>query len=115
MISVIQTLLRRKQRLRGDMLTLNIVGQTQIQQLSRKKTKKIHKLVLADRKLKLRKSAEELKIAEGSAFTILHEHVSIRKLCSKWVQRLLTVDQKQERIDNSERCLQLFQYNKNEF
>ena len=35
----------------------------------------------------------------------------MRKLCSKC---LLTVDQKQ-RIDDSERCLQLFQRNKKEF
>ena len=48
-------------------------------------TKKLHKLVLADHKLKLRKTAEELKISEGSVFTILHEHLSMRKLCSKWV------------------------------
>ena len=45
---------------------------------------------------------------------ILQEHLSMRKLCSKWVLRLLTVDQKQ-RINNSEHCLQQFQCNKNEF
>ena len=78
-------------------------------------TKRLHKLVLADRKLKLREIAEELKISEGSVFTILHEHLSMRKLCSKWVPRLLTVDQKQQRVDDSERCLQLFQCNKKEF
>ncbi len=48
-------------------------------------TKKLHKLVLADRKLKLREIAEELKISEGSVFTILHEHLSLRKLFSKWI------------------------------
>ena len=37
----------------------------------------------------------------------------MRKLCSKWVLHLLTVDQK--RVDNSEHCLQLFQCNKKEF
>ena len=36
-------------------------------------TKKIHKLVLADCKLKLCEIAEELKISEDSEFTILHE------------------------------------------
>ncbi|GFW56496.1 putative mariner transposase [Trichonephila clavipes] len=36
----------------------------------------------------------------------------MRKLCSKWVPRLLTVDQKQQRIDNSEHCLELFKRNK---
>ena len=46
-------------------------------------TKKIRQIVLADRKLKLREISEELKISEGSVFTILHEHLSMRKLCSK--------------------------------
>ena len=67
--------------------------------------KKLHKFVSADRKLKLHEIAEELKISEGSVFTILHDHLSMRKLCSMWVPRLLTVDQKQQRVDNSERCL----------
>ena len=46
-------------------------------------TKKLHKLVLADRKLKLCEIAEEFKVLEDSVFTILHEHLSMRKLCSK--------------------------------
>ena len=44
-------------------------------------TKKLHKQILADRKLKLREIAEELKISEGSVFTILHEHLSMRSFC----------------------------------
>ena len=39
-------------------------------------------MILADRNLKLRKIADTFKISEGSVFTILHEHFSIRKLCS---------------------------------
>ena len=78
-------------------------------------TKKLHKLVLTVCKLKLREIAEELKIAEGSDFTILDKHLSMRKLCSKLVQFLLTVDQKQQRVDDSESCLQLFQRTKKEF
>ena len=78
-------------------------------------TKKLHKLVLADRKLKLHEIAEESNISEGSIFTILHEHLSMRKLCPKWVPCLLTVNQKQQRINNSEHGLQPFQHNKKEF
>ena len=44
-------------------------------------TKKLHKLFLADRKLKLCEIAEEVKISECNVFTILHEHLSMRKLC----------------------------------
>ena len=67
-----------------------------------KNTKKLYKLVLADCKLKLREVAEELKMLEGSVFTILHEYFSTREPCSKWVPLLLTVDQNQQRVDDSE-------------
>ena len=73
-------------------------------------TKKLQKLVLADRKLKLHVISKELKISES---TILH--LSMRKLCSKWVLHLLTVDQKQQHVNDLEHCLQLFQCNKKEF
>ena len=55
---------------------------------------KVHKIVLGDRKLKLREIADTLKISEGSVFTILHESLGMRKLFSKWVPRLLTPVQK---------------------
>ena len=41
-------------------------------------------------------------MSEGSVFTIMHEHLSIRKLCSKWVPGLRTADQKQH-VDDSKR------------
>ncbi|XP_054737848.1 protein GVQW3-like [Anastrepha obliqua] len=78
------------------------------------KIKQVHKLVLADRKLKLDDIADIVKISKGSVFTILHDHLSMRKLCSKWVPRLLTVDQKQQRLDDSESCLAMFQKNRKE-
>ena len=97
LISVIWTLLHQKRWLRGCMLILNMVVQTQmmlkaqvaqIWQLSQN-TKKLHKFVLANCKLKLHEIAEELEISEGSVFTILHEHLS---MCSKWVPCLLTIN-----------------------
>ena len=78
-------------------------------------TKKLLKIVLAERKLKLHEIAKKLKISEGSVFTILQEHLSMRKLHSKWVPGLLKVDQKQQCINDSEYCLQQFQCNKKEF
>ena len=68
---------------------------------------KVHKIVLGDRKLQLRDIANTLKISEGRVFTILHEYLSMRKLFSKWVPRLLISDQKQQRVEDSERCLEL--------
>ena len=39
----------------------------------------------------------------------------MRKLLSRWVPRLLTVDQKRQRVVDSERCLELFHRNKPNF
>ena len=54
--------------------------------------KKVHQIVLENRKLKLREIADTLKISYGSVYAILDQHLSMRKLLSKWVPRLLTVD-----------------------
>ena len=76
---------------------------------------KVHKIVLGDRKLKLREIADTLKISERSVFTILHESLRMSKLFSKWVPRLLTAVQKQQRIEDSERCLELSKRGKKDF
>ena len=70
---------------------------------------------MADCKLNLRAIADSLEILEGSVFTILHENLSMRNLCSKWVLHLLAVDWKQQRVDDSERGLELLQRNKKDF
>ena len=48
-------------------------------------------------------------------FTILHKYLGMRKLFSKWVSRLLTSDQKQQRVEDSERCLELFKRGEKDF
>ena len=77
--------------------------------------KKILKVVMDNRKVKLREIADIVKISFGSVFIILHKHLGMKKLFSKWVPRLLTMEQKQQRIDDSERCLALFTKNKKKF
>ena len=77
--------------------------------------KKIHKMILNDRKVKLIEIAEALKISKERVGHIVHEYLGMRKLCAKWVPRELTIDQKQQRVDDSEQCLALFNRNKSEF
>jgi hypothetical protein len=77
--------------------------------------KKVNKNLLNDRKVKLIMIAETLKISKECVGHIVHEYLDIRKLCAKWVPRLLTIDQKQQRVDDSEQCLTIFNHNKDEF
>ena len=53
--------------------------------------------------------------SKGSMFTILHDSLRMRKLFPKWVSRLFTPDQKQQRVEDSERCLKLFKRGKKDF
>jgi hypothetical protein len=39
----------------------------------------------------------------------------MQKLCVKWLLRLLTIDQNQQRVDDSGQCLAVFSRNKDEF
>lgn len=73
------------------------------------------KIIMGNRKVKLLEIANILKISEGSVFTIIHEHLGMKKLFSKWVPRLLTMEQKQQRVDDSKLCLAMFTRNKPEF
>jgi hypothetical protein len=45
----------------------------------------------------------------------VHEYLDIQKLCTKWVPRMLTIDQKQQLFDDSEQFLAIFNRYKDEF
>ena len=55
---------------------------------------KIHDIVLNDVKVKVREIAEIVSISTEHVFNILHTNLCMRKLCARWVPRLLTIDQK---------------------
>ena len=76
--------------------------------------KKIHKIIFNDRKVKSIEIAETLKISKERVHHIVHEYLGMRKLCAKWVPRELTIDQNQQRVDDSTQCLELFKRNKTE-
>ena len=77
--------------------------------------KQVLKIVMDDRKLKVREIAKMVNILTGSASTILNEKLDVKKVFSKWVPRLLIMEQKQQRVDDSESCLSLFTRNKQDF
>jgi len=65
------------------------------------KKKKIHKMILEDRKVKSMVIADTLKISKVRDGPITREYMGMRKLCAKWVPRELTDDQKQQRVGDS--------------
>jgi hypothetical protein len=65
-------------------------------------------MVLDDRWMNVREIAETIGISKERVGYILHEEFDMKKLCARWVQRLLTADQKRTRRKISEQCLERF-------
>jgi len=76
---------------------------------------KIHDLVLADRRLKIREIAETVGMSKDRVGHILHEILVMKTLSARWVRRSLTPDNKRNQETTSEQCLTLFKRNPKEF
>ena len=63
----------------------------------------------------MREQADMVKISVDRVHNILHEHLHRKKLSTRWVPRLLTVDQKRIRLNISQECLDHFKRNPTEF
>ena len=77
--------------------------------------KQVHDMVLDDRRMKVREIAETIGISKERVGYILHEELDMKKLCARWVQHLLTADQKRTCMKIPEQCLERFNKNKTDF
>ena len=75
----------------------------------------VHDMVLDDRRMKVREIAETIGISKERVGYILHEELDMKKLCARWVPRLLTASQKHTRMKISEQCLEHFNKYKTDF
>ena len=80
-------------------------------------SEQVHGMVLDDRRIKVREIAETTRIgiSKERVGYILHEELDTKKLCARWLPRLLTADQKRTRMKISEQCLEHFNKNKTDF
>ena len=76
---------------------------------------KIYKMVLDDRRLKVRELSDKVGISRNAVHCILTENLDMRKLCAKWVPRLLTMDSIQRREDVSIECLTIISQQSSRF
>lgn len=59
----------------------------------------VRQLVMQDRHVTYREIEASLGISMTSIHAILHEHLIVKKICSRWIPHNLSVDQKQARVD----------------
>ena len=75
---------------------------------------KIEKPVLEDARLKKRQLAEMVGVSPTTILNILHQHLGMSKVSARWVPRMLTPLQKQQRVECSREFLDLCGDNKDE-
>ena len=75
---------------------------------------KIHYMVLSDRRIKVREIVETTGISQGTVFSILHEKLSVKKILARRVPRLLSEENKRNRVVDSEAVFTLFCRNPDE-
>ena len=64
-------------------------------------------LVLEDRRVTVKQLAAITKLSVDSIATILHDHLHMSKVSARWVPRLLTPNQKEQRADSCKEVLEL--------
>ena len=64
-------------------------------------------LVLEDRRVTDKQLAAITKMSVGSIETILHDHLHMSKVSARWVPRLLTPNQKEQRADSCKARIEL--------
>ncbi|XP_035224375.1 uncharacterized protein LOC118197016 [Stegodyphus dumicola] len=77
--------------------------------------KQVFKIVTNDHKVKAREIAEMVNLSTGSACTILHEKLGMKNVFSQRGPRVLTIEQKQQQVDDSQSCFSPFTRNKQDF
>ncbi|XP_045453244.1 histone-lysine N-methyltransferase SETMAR-like [Melitaea cinxia] len=83
--------------------------------LTEDNVKKVEDVVLADRRVTIRYEAEVTGISYGSVQRILANELHMKKVSARWVPRMLTDEQKKNRIDISRVNLQKFQADQENF
>ena len=59
---------------------------------------RVKQMVRADRRLAVRMIAEELSMNKDTVWSIITENLEMRNVCAKMVPKLLSEDQKQQRV-----------------
>ena len=71
----------------------------------------VERIVMRDRQTSIRRPAEELVIPKTTIHEIMNNHMSMKKVCTRWVPKLLTPIQRSNRVDCCQELLQQSEVN----
>ena len=70
------------------------------------KIQAVERIVTHDRQISIRRLAEELAISKTTIHEVMNNHMGMKKVCTRWVPKLLTPIQSANRVDCCQELLQ---------
>ena len=75
----------------------------------------VQKLVLQNRNVSITEIMEDCKLSYGTVERILHDHLHLSKLAAVWVPKTLSAAEKELRVQHSNKIIQLFNKDEQDF
>ena len=83
--------------------------------INQETVKAVEKCILADRRVTIVEVERETGLSHGSIQSIIHDHLGMNKVSSRWVPKFLNSDLKQKRIEISKENLELMEHDFEKF
>ena len=75
----------------------------------------VERIVIRDRQISIHRLAEELAIPKTTIHEIMNNHMGMKKVCTRWVPKLLALIQRANRVDCCQELLQQSEVNSAKF
>ena len=77
--------------------------------ITSQKVQEIKELLDQDRRITVREVSQWVDCSIGTVHTIIHENLNMRRLCSRWIPKMLLECQKAQRVESCWRFVQRFE------
>ena len=71
--------------------------------------------MLNDRRIKVAEHSSVIGISNGRVYTIIHEHLGMSKVSARFVPRNLNMQDHQQRVESSQKLLEVYNANPEDF
>ena len=76
--------------------------------ITSQKVQEIKELLDKDRHITVREVSQRVDCSVGTVHTIIHDNLNMRRLCARWIPKMLSECQKTQRVESCRRFVQRF-------
>ena len=77
--------------------------------ITSQKVQEIKELLDKDRRITVRQVSQRVDRSVGTVHTIIHKNLNMRRLCARWIPKMLSGCQKAQRVESCQRFVQRFE------